>query len=231
MGTLYTIATPIGNLGDITLRAIRLLGEVDLILCEDTRITKRLLNHYSITTPTRPYHQHTSSVQEQSLIDELKLNKNFALVSDAGTPGISDPGSRLIRAAIATGINVIPIPGPSAVVTALQAAGVDTSQFMFYGFLPHKKGRQTLLREIRAAQHTVVFYESIHRLQKTIQALADSGKYIVVARELTKTFEEFIRGDAQTVAQHITVHPTLKGECVVVVSAGDTATPRSHARE
>ncbi|HBY73759.1 MAG TPA: 16S rRNA (cytidine(1402)-2'-O)-methyltransferase [Candidatus Kerfeldbacteria bacterium] len=231
MGTLYTVATPIGNLADVTYRAIQTLREVDLILCEDTRVTKRLLDHYQITTPTRPYHQHTQKSFDHTLINQLLGGKNIAVVTDAGTPGISDPGNRLVLAAIAVGINVVPIPGPSAVIATLQAAGVDTSQFMFYGFLPHKKGRQTLLKEIAEANQTVVFYESIHRIQKTIQALADSGKYIVVARELTKTFEEFIRGDAKTVAQRIATHPTLKGECVVVVSVGDTATPRLHASE
>lgn len=226
MGTLYTVATPIGNLADITYRAIEVLRTVDSILCEDTRVTKRLLDHYQITTPTRSYHQHSSPAVDRILLQQLLAGKQIALVTDAGTPGISDPGNRLVTAAIAAGIIVVPIPGPSAVITALQAAGVATSQFMFYGFLPHKKGRQTLLREIIAAPHTVVFYESIHRLQKTIQALANSGKYIVVARELTKMFEEFIRGDAKTVAQRIASHPTLKGECVVVVSAADTAKPR-----
>ena len=141
MGTLYTIATPIGNLEDITLRAIRLLKEVNLILCEDTRVTKRLLTHYQITTPTRPYHQHSSQQTETWVISQLQSGQNIALVSDAGTPTISDPGARLVSAVIATGGTVTPIPGPSALITALQAAGVDTSQFTFYGFLPHKKGR------------------------------------------------------------------------------------------
>ncbi|MBI4407183.1 MAG: 16S rRNA (cytidine(1402)-2'-O)-methyltransferase [Candidatus Kerfeldbacteria bacterium] len=237
MGTLYTIATPIGNLEDITLRAIRLLQEVSLILCEDTRVTKRLLNHYQITTPTRPYHQHSSQQTEAWVMSQLQAGQNIALVSDAGTPTISDPGARLVSAVIAAGGTVTPIPGPSALITALQAAGVDTSQFTFYGFLPHKKGRQTLLQAIAAADHTIVFYESIHRLEKAITALADSKKYIVVARELTKTFEEFIRGDATSVATIIRQHPTLKGECVVIVSparsetlAGDTAKPHSRAR-
>lgn len=226
MGTLYSVATPIGHLADITYRAVQTLREVDLILCEDTRVTKRLLDHYQITTPTRSYHQHSKTSVDRTIIDQLLSGQTLALVTDAGTPGISDPGSRLIQSAIAAGVTVVPIPGPSAVITAVQAAGVDTSQFMFYGFLPHKKGRQTLLKEIAQAPHTVVFYESIHRLQKTMDALADCGKYIVVGRELTKTFEEFMRGDAKVVAQRIATHPTLKGECVVVVSAGDTATPR-----
>lgn len=226
MGTLYSLATPIGNLEDISLRALRLLQAVDWVLCEDTRVTKRLLDRYHITARTHAYHQHSGPQVDAWVMNELKAGRSLALVSDAGTPGIADPGAKLISTAIAAGITVTPIPGPTALITALQAAGVDTSQFMFYGFLPHKKGRQTLLREIALAKHTVVFYESIHRLQKTIAALADSKKYIVVARELTKSFEEFIRGDAASVAHTISQHPTLKGECVVIVANGDTAKPR-----
>ncbi len=218
MGTLYTIATPIGNLEDITYRAVRILGEVDLILCEDTRTSGHLLSHYQITTPTRSYHQHSNLATEHFIAEQLAAGKSLALISDAGTPAISDPGAKLIAQVIAAGHKVVPIPGPSAVITALQAAGVDTSEFSFMGFVPHKKGRQTMLQQIAAAEHTVVFYESIHRLEKTILALADSKKYIVVARELTKTFEEFIRGDAATVAKQITQQTTLKGECVVIVA-------------
>lgn len=218
MGTLYTIATPIGNLEDITYRAVRILGEVDLVLCEDTRTSKHLLDHYQISTPTRSYHQHSNLSTERFISDQLAAGKSLALISDAGTPAISDPGAKLIAQVIAAGHQVVPIPGPSAVITALQAAGVDTSEFSFLGFVPHKKGRQTMLQQIASAEHTVVFYESIHRLEKTILALADSKKYIVVARELTKTFEEFIRGDAATVAQQITQQTTLKGECVVIVA-------------
>jgi 16S rRNA (cytidine1402-2'-O)-methyltransferase len=218
MGTLYTIATPIGNLEDITYRAVRILGQVDLVLCEDTRVSRHLLDHYQITTPTRSYHQHSSQQTERFIAEQLAAGKQLALISDAGTPAISDPGAKLISSVIAAGHQVVPIPGPSAVITALQAAGVDTSEFTFLGFVPHKKGRQTMLQHIAAAEHTVVFYESIHRLEKTMTALADSKKYIVVARELTKTFEEFIRGDAARVAEKIKQHPTLKGECVVIVS-------------
>ena len=218
MGTLYTVATPIGNLEDITYRAVRILKEVDLIFCEDTRVSRRLLDHYDVHTPTRAYHQHSPEATEQLILTELAADKQLALISDAGTPTISDPGARLVARVIAAGYQVIPIPGPSALVTALQAAGVDTSRFEFLGFLPHKKGRQTLLQYVVTAEHTVVFYESIHRLEKAITALADSKKYIVVARELTKTFEEFVRGDAASVAATIRQHPNLKGECVVIVS-------------
>lgn len=218
MGTLYTVATPIGNLEDITYRAVRILGSVDLILCEDTRVSRHLLEHYGISTPTRSYHQHSGAGIERSILEQLAAGKQLALISDAGTPAISDPGAKLIAEVIAAGHAVVPIPGPSAVITALQAAGVDTSEFEFLGFVPHKKGRQTMLQQVAEAEHTVVFYESIHRLEKTITALADSNKYIVVGRELTKQFEEFIRGDAATVAKQIQTHPTLKGECVVIVS-------------
>lgn len=240
MGTLYTIATPIGNLEDITYRAVRILAEVDLILCEDTRTSRHLLDHYQVKTATRSYHQHSSQAVDQFVLDQLAMGKQLALISDAGTPAISDPGSRLVAGVIAAGHRVVPIPGPSAVITALQAAGVDTSQFTFLGFVPHKKGRQTMLQQVIAADTTMVFYESIHRLTKTITALADSKKYVVVARELTKTFEEFVRGDAATVATQITQHTKLKGECVIIVAprpfisllgtlAGGTAKPRRRA--
>ncbi len=240
MGRLYTIATPLGNLEDITYRAVRVLSEVDLILCEDTRVSRHLLDHYQIATPTRSYHQHSSRTQDQWILDQLDENKQLGLISDAGTPTISDPGARLVALAIAAGHEVVPIPGPSAVITALQAAGVDTSSFHFLGFLPHKKGRQTLLEHIAHTEETIIFYESIHRLEKTISALATSKRYIVVARELTKTFEEFIRGDAASVAQQIAHHQNLKGECVVIVTpqrfkllsettAADTAKPHLRA--
>ncbi|MFA6475577.1 MAG: 16S rRNA (cytidine(1402)-2'-O)-methyltransferase [Patescibacteria group bacterium] len=225
MGTLYIVATPIGNLEDITLRALRVLAEVTLILCEDTRTSSTLLQHYKITTPTKSYHQHSSITVARNILAHLAAGHDLALISDAGTPGISDPGTRLVAQVVAAGHTVVPIPGASALICTLQAAGVDTSSFNFLGFIPHKKGRQTLITEIINSKQTVVFYESIHRLNKTIQALSQSKKYIVVGRELTKTFEEFIRGDAATVAQQIAHHPTLKGECVVVVADG-TAAPR-----
>lgn len=218
MGKLYIVATPIGNLGDITYRAVETLQSVQLILCEDTRVTQRLLQHYQVTTPTRSYHQFTEPRVIEGYLERLRQGHNLAVVTDAGTPGISDPGSRLIQAALAAAIQVVPIPGPSAVITALQASGIDTSEFIFLGFLPHKRGRQRLLTEIIAEQRTVVIYESPHRLMKTLTALRDSLKYIVIARELTKLYEEYIRGSAEEVYTTMQQRPTIKGECVVIIT-------------
>lgn len=217
MGILYSLATPIGNLDDITKRAIDTLGAVDMILCEDTRITKRLLQHYNINTPTKSYHQHSSDQVIQSILSDLESGKNLALVSDAGTPAISDPGSKLIALAVAAGIKIVPIPGPSAVITALQGAGVDTSKFVYLGFIPHKKGRQTLFKNIAAEERTVVVYESPHRLVKTLEALCGCDRKIIVARELTKIHEEFVRGTPEEVYKHFADQPTVKGECVLIV--------------
>lgn len=217
MGILYSVATPIGNLSDITIRALDVLKQVAAILCEDTRTTRVLLKHYTITTAVEAYHQHTSSSQAEHIIARLQAGENLALVSDAGTPAISDPGSLLIQQAIQAGIQVVPIPGASAVICALQAAGVDTSSFVYLGFLPHKKGRQTLIKYIVEEQRTVVFYESPHRLLKTLAALSTSSRSIVVARELTKMHEEFVRGSAQEVYKNFLQRPKILGECVVIV--------------
>lgn len=217
-GTLYCVATPIGNLSDITVRALDILGSVQLILAEDTRVTHKLLTHYSIHTPLQSYHQHSSSHQVNSFVAQLQAGKTMAIVTDAGTPGISDPGSVLIQQAIAAGIKVVPIPGASAVITALQAAGVDTSSFMYLGFLPHKKGRQTIFKYIVEADHTVVCYESPHRILKTLEALRDCPKQIVLARELTKMYEEFLRGTASELFKTLSERDAIKGEFVVVVN-------------
>lgn len=217
MGTLYTIATPIGNLSDISLRALETLRTVDIILCEDTRVTKKLLHHYEITTTTQSYHQHTSEEGISHIITALQNGKNMALVSDAGTPTISDPGSNLVAQVVAAGITVIPIPGAVAFVAALQAAGVDTSQFVYVGFIPHKKGRQTLFTMIANETRTVVAYESPHRLLKTLDALRSSTRKVVVARELTKIHEEFVRGSAEEVYQVFAQRQSIKGECVLIV--------------
>src|SRR3989338_3524264 len=192
-GCLYLVSTPIGNLEDITLRALRILKEVDLIACEDTRVTKKLLDHYQIKTPTVSYHQHSQVGKINFLISQLKFGKNVALVSDAGTPGISDPGGLLVKAAVEQGVKVEAIPGPSALTYALSASGLSTDRFLFLGFLPHKKGRETLIKEIIASKQTIVFYESVHRILKTLEQLKKFGlnREIVVARELTKKFETF----------------------------------------
>src|SRR3989338_2528968 len=194
---LYIVATPIGNLSDITLRALEILKSVDLIACEDTRHTKILLIYYKIEKPTISYHEHSKVQKIDYLVDELKKGKNIALVSDAGTPGISDPGNKFVEAAMKEGIQVIPIPGPSAVISALSISGFPSDSFIFYGFMPHKKGKQTLIKKIAQSDITSVFYESTHRIIKTLEMMKEiigNEREIVVARELTKKFETIYRG-------------------------------------
>ncbi|MBN1779101.1 MAG: 16S rRNA (cytidine(1402)-2'-O)-methyltransferase [Candidatus Buchananbacteria bacterium] len=221
MAILYVVATPIGNLEDITLRALETLKSVDLIVCEDTRVTKRLLDRYQINKPVLSYHQHSDLIKIQHIVDQLKNEKNVALVSDAGTPGISDPGNQLVAAAAQAEIKVVPIPGPSAVVSALSVAGVPTDNFIFYGFLPHKKGRQTIIGQIAENKMTSVFYESPHRILKALEQLkdviSDPGRQIIVCRELTKIYEEVVRGTIDEVFEYFNLKP-IKGEFVVVVS-------------
>lgn len=224
MSNLYITATPIGNLEDITLRALRILKEVDLIASEDTRVTKKLLSHYDIHTPLKSYHANSKKSQEDFFINELRDGKDIALVSDAGTPCISDPGVKLVARVKEElpEINIIPIPGSSALTTALSASGVSSSSFLFLGFLPHKKGRETEFKKIESSQVAVVFYESPHRILKTLiklkELLADNKK-IVIARELTKIYEEFVSGDANEVLEYFEKNPEkVKGEFVVIVS-------------
>jgi len=232
MGILYSVATPIGNLEDITYRAVTVLQSVSVILCEDTRVTRHLTERYAITTPLQHYDQFTQPRLLNGLIQRLEQGESIALVTDAGTPGVSDPGTRLVQAAIAAGITVCPIPGPSALITALQASGLDTSEFIFLGFLPHKRGRQAKLAAIAASDRTVIIYESPHRLLKTLAVLRTSNKYIVVGRELTKIYEEFVRGSAETVYEIFSKRPSIKGECVLIIgqapqttATADTAVP------
>ena len=220
MGTLFVVATPIGNLEDITLRALRVLKEVDLIACEDTRITKRLLDHYQIATPTISYHQHSQIGKIDFLIGKLKEGKNLALVSDAGTPGISDPGRLLAAAAWQEKIKIEAIPGPTAMSAALSLSGLSADCFFFFGFLPHKKGRQTRLKEIAAAEYTSVFYESVHRILKTLAELKELNleRQIVVCRELTKIYETVYRGTAAEILERLSANEEeVKGEFVVIV--------------
>ena len=224
MATLYIIATPIGNLEDITLRAIRVLKEVDLILCEDTRVTKRLLDKYEINKPTMSYHAQSKLSKTEKIIALLEEGKNLALVSDAGTPTISDPGCLLVsqvREKFGDTISIVPIPGPSAVLSALSVSGFPTSEFLFLGFLPHKKGRETLFKEIAASKRTVVFYESPHRILKAIESLKQHlvpKRKILIARELTKIYEENFIGEPEEVLMHFAQHPDrVRGEFVVVV--------------
>lgn len=221
--TLFVVATPIGNLGDITYRAVEVLKSVARVAAEDTRTARVLFQKYGIVTPLTSFHAHSSDRELSRIVEELNAGKDIALISDAGTPGISDPGYRLIRAAIENSIVVAPVPGPSAVVTALSAAGLPTDKFLYLGFLPLKKGRQTLLHSLREEERTVVFYESVHRIEKTLSQLADvlgGGRRVVVARELTKMFEEFFRGTtAEAVVWAREKKP--RGEFVVLVGGVD----------
>jgi 16S rRNA (cytidine1402-2'-O)-methyltransferase len=220
MSRLYVIATPIGNLEDVTLRSLRILKEVDLILCEDTRVTKRLLEHYQISKPTLSYHQHSRLQKINYILDQLKQGKDLALVSEAGTPGISDPGNKLIEQIIeklGNQVKIIPIPGPCAAITALSISGLPADKFIFLGFPPTKKRRKKFFEEIINSKHTVVFYESPHRIIKTLEEL----KYIlnsniVVCRELTKKFETIYRGNIEKVIEQIK-KDKIKGEFAVVI--------------
>lgn len=223
IGTLYIVATPIGNLEDITLRAIRILKEVDYILCEDTRTTQVLLNKYDIKTKTISYHAHSTDKKEETIINMLKAGENLALVSDAGTPCISDPGVMLIaniRKIFGNEAKVEPIPGSSALISALSASGIYSSEFTFLGFLPHKKGRETLFKEIANSKRVIVFYESTHRILKTLLSLDKySPNYnIMIAREITKQYEEFISGTPKEILEYFTKNnDKQRGEFVVIV--------------
>ncbi len=238
MSTLSIVATPIGNLEDITLRALKVLASSDLVLCEDTRMTKRLFDRHNISVPTKSYHMHSKISRVEEIIGLLKDGKNISLVSDAGTPGISDPGAELVSrirrdcvSEILSGeIKIEAIPGPSALTGALSVAGVPCADFTFLGFLPHKKGRETLFKEITISERTMVFYESPHRIMKTLDSLVEhlSGannsedvllKKVTVCRELTKIFEEIIGGSAKEVKNYFEIHPDkVRGEFVVIVS-------------
>ncbi len=225
MSQFYIVATPIGNLGDITFRAIEVLKNVDLILCEDTRVTKKLLDKYEIKKPTMSYHAQSKLAKVDKIFELLQDGKNLALVSDAGTPGISDPGAMLVSKIKETfsseEVKVIPIPGATALITALSASGLPTHEFTFLGFLPHKKGRETLFKEISQAKRTFAFYESPHRILKTLEALAKfcPDKKICIARELTKIYEEFKTGSAEEVLEFLTKNPVKqKGEFTVLVA-------------
>jgi len=217
---LYIVPTPIGNLKDITLRALDALKEADLILAEDTRTTSNLLNHYQITKPLSPYHQHNEHKVLQHLIDQLLQDKKMALVTDAGTPGISDPAFLLIRECIKSGIKVECLPGATAFVPALVNSGIPSNRFVFEGFLPLKKGRQTLLKRLADEDRTMIFYESPVRLVKTLQDFIQyfgSGRLCCVSRELTKLFEENRRGTLQEVHDHFK-EKNPKGEIVIIVA-------------
>ncbi|TDI59188.1 MAG: 16S rRNA (cytidine(1402)-2'-O)-methyltransferase [Alphaproteobacteria bacterium] len=217
---LFVVATPIGNLRDVTLRALDVLNGVDLIACEDTRITSRLLTRYGINTPMVAHHEHNAAAVRPRLLGALDAGEKVALVSDAGTPLISDPGYKLVREAAAAGHRIIPVPGASATLAALSAAGVPTDRFLFVGFLPEKQvARQKALRALIGEDATLVIYESARRLPASIKDMAANlpGREVVVARELTKRFEEFVRGDIQEVCDHYQRAGPPKGEVVVLL--------------
>jgi 16S rRNA (cytidine1402-2'-O)-methyltransferase len=227
-GMLYVVATPIGNLEDITARALRVLREVDLVACEDTRRTRALLTHFDIHTPTVSYYEHNKLARGPQLLRQLADGKSVALVTDAGTPGISDPGVLLVREARAAGVRVVPVPGPSAVVAALSAAGVPADRFVFDGFLPVKSGRRVnRLRELRGLGVTVVVYESPHRIVAAMEAIGDvfgDDAPVVVARELTKQFEEVVTDVPPAHLERLRAG-SARGEFVIVLPAVKTRRP------
>lgn len=218
MGKLFIVPTPIGNLEDITFRAVRILNEVDLILAEDTRVSKKLLSHYQINKPLIAYHQHNEHQQLESFISYFTRYQQIALISDAGTPGISDPGFLLIRACLKNGIEVECLPGATAFVPALVGSGLPCDRFYFYGFLPHKKGRQTTIEHLCTLPETVILYESPFRLVKTLEQLRQVAgeRQFVVCRELTKIYEEIVRGTLSEVIDFFS-QKTIKGEIVIVM--------------
>ncbi len=216
-GKLYIVATPIGNLEDITLRALRILKDVDIIAAEDTRQTLKLLNHFEISKPLMSYHRHNEEIKSNILIEKLKKGNNIALVSDAGTPGICDPGEEIIKKSIEEQIEVIPIPGPCAMINALIASGVDTKEFCFLGFLPlNKKLRKEKIEEIKNAEKTIIIYEAPHKMKNTLGDLKDilKDRKVVLARELTKVHEEFIRKDIEEL---LAIVDNLKGEMILII--------------
>lgn len=227
-GVLYIVATPIGNLEDITHRALRVLHEASLIACEDTRQTRKLLDHYGIAAPTVSYHEHNEAARAEELVRKLEQGATIALVSDAGMPGISDPGYRVVRLAIECGIAVVPIPGASALTAALVGSGLPTDAFEFRGFLPSKSGqRRTMLEILRTTAHTIVFYEAPHRIRETLDdivAILGPERRVVIARELTKVHEEFIRGTAAEV-RDLLRDRELKGEITLLIGAGAAPSP------
>ena len=217
---LYIIATPIGNLEDITLRALSTLKKVSLILCEDTRRSKKLLSHYNIETQTSSYNDTNCKYKTKHVIDILKQDKDIALVSDSGTPGISDPGFYLVRECVKENIQVSPIPGTSAITASLPCSGLPTDKFSFLGFIPKTSGKkQRFLEEIKDTDHTAIFYESPHRIIKTLNLMSEiiPDKKLVIARELTKKFEEFIRGTVKEVYEE-TKDKKIKGEIVLILN-------------
>lgn len=231
-GTLYLVATPIGNLEDITYRAVRTLREVDVIACEDTRQTRKLLEHYGLAKPLVSYHEHNEAVRAAELVAKLQAGTNVALVSDAGMPLVSDPGYRLVHAAIEAAIRVVPVPGATAAMAALAASGLATDAFYFGGFLPFKAGqRARTLEALKAQRTTLIFYEAPHRIMESLEDIQRilGERPVVVAREMTKVHEEILRGTAGEVRGLLAARPAVKGEITLLIgkaaeAAGDTTT-------
>jgi len=225
MSSLYLIATPIGNLEDLTFRALKILMEVDLIICEDTRTTKRILSRYRVITPLISFYSASSRKSQkpplkiQAILSELEHGKNIALLTDAGTPGISDPGNQIVQAALEKNISVVPIPGASSLTAIISVAGIDMSRFVFLGFSPHKKGRETFFKKIANLELPVIYFESPFRLIKNLELLKkiNPDKKIILGRELTKVFEQIIRGSIDQVLSYFqTNKDRIKGEFVIV---------------
>jgi 16S rRNA (cytidine1402-2'-O)-methyltransferase len=235
-GQLYLVPTPIGNLGDMTSRALDVLGGVDLVACEDTRVSGRLLRHFGLKKKLLSYHDFNESARAGQLTQAIEEGRSVAVVTDAGSPGISDPAYRVVRAAIEAGIEITALPGPTAIIPALTASGLPTDRFFFEGFLPVKDiARRKRLEAIKAFQHTLVFYESPHRIQKTLSAIAEvlGDRRICLAREISKKFEQYLRGSVTDVMERIS-GAKIKGEIVIVVAGyqpGKTRTEKHESHE
>jgi 16S rRNA (cytidine1402-2'-O)-methyltransferase len=233
-GALYLVGTPIGNLEDVTLRALRILREVDLIACEDTRQTQKLLNHYEIETPSTSYHEHNEMTRAPELVLRLEEGARIALVSDAGMPGVSDPGYRLVGLCIRHSIPVVPVPGPSALVAGLVASGLPTNSFQFFGFLPPKKtARRKFLEQMQQSTDTAIFFESPHRVMEALEDILDvlGDRPTVVAREVTKIHEEFVRGKCSTVLETLRKRSSVPGEITLLVAgAGEERSQEIHSQ-
>jgi 16S rRNA (cytidine1402-2'-O)-methyltransferase len=231
-GVLYIVSTPIGNLEDITYRAVRVLGEVSLIACEDTRQTRKLLERYGVRTSVVSYHEHNEQARATELVERLLSGASVALVSDAGTPLVSDPGYRIVAAAIAAGVRVEPIPGASALLSALAASGLPTDTFQFAGFLPAKvSARRKMLESFKTFPATLVFYEAPHRILETLDDVEEilGARPVVVARELTKLHEEFLRGSAREIRDRLAARPTVKGEITLLIGRGEEVVAQDDA--
>lgn len=219
-GKIYIVGTPIGNLKDLTFRALETFQEVDFIACEDTRVTGKLLAHYDIKKPLVSIHQHSKIAKLDKVIEELRGGKNVALVTDAGTPGISDPGNQMVAEALKNNVAVVPIPGVSALATLASVSGIDMQKFVFLGFPPHKKGRETFFKEVASFEIPVVYYDSVHRAVKNLELLGSlaPGKKIILGRELTKMFEEIVRGKVSEIISYFKENPEkVKGEFTIII--------------